>query len=97
MDVTIPESLEEFVQGQVSSGRYKDVDAFVADLLRAEEDMAGRIARGEPLPMDEHLPRRFEALLDEAAGSGEYLEVTSDDFDAMEREAQALFTKRRPQ
>jgi len=95
MNVTIPESLKEFVQAQVTSGRYKNPDAFVADLLKAEADMAERIARGEPVPVDEHFERRLDALLDEADRSGDYVEVTSEDFDAMEREAQELVKKPR--
>ena len=95
MNVTIPESLTDFVKDQISSGRYKDADAFVADLLQAEAEMANRVARGEPLPVDEHFDRRLEALLDEAEKNGEYVDVTTEDFDAMEREAQELVKKRK--
>jgi len=70
-------------------------DAFVADLLRNEEQMLERIRRGEPISMDEHFDRRLEALLDEAEKSGDYVEVTSEDFDAMEREARELVRNRK--
>jgi hypothetical protein len=43
----------------------------------------------EPIVIDEHLGRRLGALLDEAEKSGAYIEVTKDEFDAMEREALA--------
>ena len=46
------------------------------------------------LAADEHLVRRLEAMLDEAVASGEYLEVTTRDFDEMEREAQGILRKR---
>jgi hypothetical protein len=57
--------------------------------------MFNRISRGEPLPIDEHFDRRLEMLLDEAANSGDYANVTKDDFDAMEREAREMVRKRK--
>ena len=95
MNVTIPESLKDFVEQQVSSGRYANPDAFVADLVRTEAEMFERVSRGEPLPIDEHFDRRLEALLDGAEKSGDYIEVTKEEFDAMEREALELMRKRR--
>jgi putative addiction module CopG family antidote len=88
MNVTIPDSLKAFIEQQVGSGRYRDADAFVAELLRSEAEMLERIGRGEPLPVDEHFDRRLEVLLDEAEQSGDYVDVTKEDFDSMEREAQ---------
>jgi hypothetical protein len=38
--------------------------------------------------------RRLEALLDEAAASGDYLEATRADFDDMEREAAAALARK---
>jgi len=49
--------------------------------------MFERVSRGEALPIDEHFDRRLEALLDEAEKSGDYVDVTKEEFDAMEREA----------
>ena len=95
MNVTIPDSLRDFVEQQVSSGRYTNPDAFVADLVRTEAETFERLGRGEPLPVDEHFGRRLETLLDEAAASGDYIDVTATDFDAMEREAQELVRKRK--
>lgn len=95
MNVTIPDSLKPFVEQQVRSGRYTNADAFVAELVRAEVEMFERVGRGEPLPIDEHFDRRLEALLDEAESSGPYVDVTKEDFDAMEREAQELVRKRK--
>jgi putative addiction module CopG family antidote len=93
MNVTLPESLKEFVEKQVKSGSYANPDAFVAELVRTEAEMFERVSRGEPLPIDEHFDRRLETLLDEAEKSGEYLRSTEDDFDAMERDAQDLVGK----
>ena len=46
--------------------------------------------RGEPIAIDEHFVRRLEVLLDVAEKSGPYIEMTKDEFDAMEREGLAL-------
>jgi Arc/MetJ-type ribon-helix-helix transcriptional regulator len=94
MNVTIPDSLKDFVEQQANSGRYANPDAFVADLLRTEAEMFERAGGGEPFPMDEHFDRRLETLLDEAEGEGDYVEVTKEDFDAMKREALELVRKR---
>ena len=94
MKVTLPDSLKDFVEQQVITGRFANPDAFVSDLVRAEAEMFGRIAKGEPLPVNEHFGRRLAALLDEAEPSGAYTEVTKEDFDAMVREGLGLAGKR---
>jgi putative addiction module CopG family antidote len=95
MNVTLSDSLKDFVEKQVNSGRYANADAFVEDLVRSEAELLARVNQGEPLPVDEHFPRRLEALLDEAEASGDYVEVSPDDFDAMERDGIELLHKRR--
>ena len=52
--------------------------------------MFERAGRGEPLPIDEHFDRRLEALLDEAQRGDDYVDVSKEDFDAMEREGLEL-------
>jgi antitoxin ParD1/3/4 len=94
MNVTIPDSLKDFVEQQASSGRYANPDAFVADLLRREAQMFERTGRGVPLPIDEHFDPRLEALLDEADTSGDYVGATKDDFDELERESLELLRER---
>ena len=95
MNVTLPDSLHEFIKTQVDSGRFSSADAFVEELVRTEAQILKRIGSGEPLPVDEHFDRRLDALLDEAAASGEGTEITPQDFDDMEREALELLRKRR--
>lgn len=95
MNVTLPDSLKDFVEQQVSEGHYATADAFIADLVRNEAELFERASRGEPFRLDEHFDRRLEALLDEGEQSGDYREVTSEDFDAMEREAQELARHRK--
>jgi putative addiction module CopG family antidote len=95
MNLTLSDSLKNFVDQQVSSGRFTTADAFVEDLLRTGAGMFERAGRGEPVPLDEHFNRRLEALLDEGEQSGDYRPVSSEDFDAMEREAQKAARKRK--
>jgi antitoxin ParD1/3/4 len=95
MNVTLPDSLKEFVEKQVKTGRYANPDAFVTELVRTESEMFERVSCGEALPIDEHFDRRLESLLDEGEKSGDYVEAAKGDFDAMEREAQELLRKRK--
>lgn len=95
MNVTLPDSLKEFVERQVNSGSFDNPDAFVAELVRAEAAIFERTARGETLPIDEHFERRLETLLDEGENSGDYLDADKAEFDAMEREALDLIQKRK--
>jgi Arc/MetJ-type ribon-helix-helix transcriptional regulator len=95
MNVAIPDSLQNFIEEQVRAGRYADPDAFVAELVRTEAEVFDRARRGEPIAIDEHFGRRLEVLLDEAEKSGPYIEVTKDEFDAMEREGMELARKRK--
>jgi len=90
VDVSIPDSLSEFIARRVRSGGYPNADAFVADLVRSEAGVLDGVAQGEPLAIDRYFDRRLEALMDEAAGSGDYMEAKSRDFDEMEREALSL-------
>lgn len=95
MNVAIPDSLQKFIEEQVRSGRYQNPDAFVAELVKTEAQIFERARRGEPIAIDEHFDRRLEVLLDEAEKSGDYTEVTKDEFDAMEHEGMELARKRK--
>lgn len=95
MNVTLPDSLKDFVEKQAKTGSYANPDAFVAELVRTEAEMFERVSCGERLPIDEHFERRLETLLDEAEKSGEYIGASKDDFDTMEREAQDLIRERK--
>jgi Arc/MetJ-type ribon-helix-helix transcriptional regulator len=94
MDVSIPDSLTGFITSRVRSGGYPDADAFIADLVRCVAAVMEGVVSGEPLPVDEHFDRRLEALLDEAAAGGDYVEAGQTDFDEMEREALAILHKK---
>ena len=94
MNVAIPDSLQKFIEEQIRSGRYANADAFVAELVKTEAEIYERAGRGEPISIDEHFARRLEVLLDEAEKSGPYVEVTKDEFDAMEREGLEVLRSR---
>jgi Arc/MetJ-type ribon-helix-helix transcriptional regulator len=94
MVVSIPDSLTSFIDRRVRSGGYPNADAFIADLLSSEAGVMEGVGRGEPLAINEHFDRRLEALLDEAATSGDYVEATPADFDEIEREAVAALAKK---
>ena len=95
MNVAIPDSLQKFIEEQVRSGRYANADAFIAELVKTEAEVFERAGRGEPIAIDEHFGRRLGVLLDEAEKSGPYIEVTKEEFDAMEREGMELARKRK--
>jgi Arc/MetJ-type ribon-helix-helix transcriptional regulator len=94
MDVSIPDSLTGFIARRVRSGGYPNADAFITDLVRSEAAVMEEVGSGEALPVDEHFDRRLEALLDEAAESGDYIEAGQTDLDEMEREALAILHKK---
>ena len=94
MNVTIPDSLREFVEQQVSARGYPDADTFLADLVRAEAQILDRVNHGEPLSVDERFIPRLEALLDEAEASGEAAEMTSQDWDDIRAEGLAVLRSR---
>lgn len=93
MNITIPDSLNEFVTRETGAGHFADADAFVADLIRREAEVVERTRRGEPFVLDEHFERRLERMLDEVEND-ECVSATSEDFDAMEREALDLIRQR---
>lgn len=81
MNISLPEPLKQFVDGQISSGRYSSASEYVRELIRADEK---RKAADE-----------LEALL--LAGlQGEATEMTSEDWRAIRQEALARVKARQP-
>ncbi len=99
MNIRLPESLESFIAGQVSSGHHESPSAYIEKLVREDEQrqadaaLLERVNAGEPLPVDERFDRRLEALLKEAEASGEPVEVTPQEWDNIEREALEKLSK----
>jgi antitoxin ParD1/3/4 len=82
MNISLPDPLKKFVDGQIAEGRYSSVSEYVRDLIRADEQ---RKAEG-----------RLEALLLEGL-STEETELTKDDWRAIRQEALAKIEARKKQ
>lgn len=81
MNISLPEQLKEFVDGQVGSGRYSSVSEYVRDLIRDDEKRKAQ--------------DRLEALLMEAIQSGEATEMTRQDWTDIRAEAVKQFEERK--
>jgi antitoxin ParD1/3/4 len=82
MNISLPEPLKQFVDGQISKGRYSSASEYVRELIRADEK---RKAEEE-----------LEARLLEGLNSPES-ELTSSDWRAIRSEALARLQTRRKQ
>ncbi|MCC0016459.1 MAG: type II toxin-antitoxin system ParD family antitoxin [Rhodobiaceae bacterium] len=73
MNVSLPDPMKEWVAAQAVSGRYANVSDYVRDLIRRDQERAGKIAAMQAL-VDEGLAsgpgsRSMDALL-QAAKTG---------------------------
>ena len=74
MNISLPEPLKRFVDGQISTGRYSSASEYVRELIRADEKRKAE--------------DQLEALL--LVGlQGEAVELTSDDWRTIRQEALA--------
>jgi antitoxin ParD1/3/4 len=80
MNISLPQPLKEFVDGQIASGRYSSVSEYVRELIREDEK---RKAEG-----------RLEALLLEGL-QGKETVLTRDDWNAIRKEALAQVKSRK--
>lgn len=71
MNISLPESLKQFVDGQISTGRYS-ASEYVRELIRADEKRTGE--------------EQLEAKLLEGLNSAEH-ELTPADWSAIRKEA----------
>jgi len=74
MNISLPESLKEFVDGQVASGRYSSVSEYIRELIREDEKRKAQ--------------ERLEMLLLEGL-EGEESALSDDDWVAIRKEARA--------
>ena len=81
MNISLPEQLKEFVDGQVGSGRYSSVSEYVRDLIRDDEKRNAQ--------------EKLEALLIEGIQSGEATEMTRQDWSDIRAEALKQFEVRK--
>ncbi len=80
MNISLPDPLKKFVDGQVSTGRYSTASEYVRELIRADEKRKA----GEQL----------EAMLMEGLNSAES-ELTAADWAAIRKEALAKVEARK--
>jgi antitoxin ParD1/3/4 len=81
MNISPPESLEEFVDGQIAAGRCSSASEYVRELIRADEKRKAE--------------ERLETLLLGGLQSAE-TELTPADWSAIRQEAIAQVKARRP-
>jgi antitoxin ParD1/3/4 len=80
MNISLPDPLKQFVDGQISAGRYSSVSEYVRELIRADEKRKAQEV--------------LEAKLLEGLNSLE-TEFTLDDWSAIRREALAKIKERK--
>lgn len=72
MNISLPEPLKRYVDGQVSSGRYSSASEFVRELIRADEKrraeqaLETRLMEGLNAPETELTPADWKAIRGEA-------------------------------
>lgn len=81
MNISLPDQLKDFVEGQVGSGRYSSVSEYVRDLIRDDEKRKAH--------------EKLEALLVEGIQSGEATEMTRQDWSDIRTEALNQFKARK--
>jgi antitoxin ParD1/3/4 len=82
MNISLPDPLKEFVDAQITSGRYSSVSEYVRELIREDEKRRAT--------------DRLEALLLEGLATDE-TELTRQDFEDIRREALARLKARKKQ
>ena len=74
MNISLPEPLKEFVDGQIAAGRYSSASEYIRELIREDEKRKAE--------------ERIEALLFKGL-QGKESEMTRDDWAAIRKEARA--------
>ena len=80
MNISLPDPLKQYVDGQISTGRYSSASEYVRELIRADEKRKAE--------------EQLEAKLLEGLGSAES-ELTLADWSAIRKEALAKVQARR--
>jgi len=80
MNISLPDPLKQYVDGQISTGRYSSASEYVRELIRADEKRKAE--------------DKLEALLLEGL-QGEATAFTPDDWQAIRHEAIAQVKKAR--
>jgi antitoxin ParD1/3/4 len=80
MNISLPDPLKQFVDGQIAQGRYSSASEYVRELIRADEKRKAE--------------EQLEAKLLEGLNSAE-TELTSEDWSVIRHEALARFKARK--
>jgi antitoxin ParD1/3/4 len=80
MNISLPESLKAFIEGEVATGGYSSVSEYVRTLVREDQKRKAR--------------ERVEALLLEGLNSGEATELTAADWEEIRREIRERHARR---
>jgi antitoxin ParD1/3/4 len=81
MNISLPDPLKDFIEQQVSSGRYSSVSEYVRELVREDEKRKAQ--------------EKLEALLLEGIESGKATAMTRQDWADIRRQAMARIQARR--
>ncbi|MCC6590614.1 MAG: type II toxin-antitoxin system ParD family antitoxin [Bryobacterales bacterium] len=81
MNISLPDQLKNFVDHQVSSGRYSSVSEYIRELIRGDEKRDAE--------------RKLESMILEGLQSGPATELTAQDWAQMRAEALRQFERRR--
>jgi antitoxin ParD1/3/4 len=82
MNISLPDPLKDFVDGQITSGRYSSVSEYVRELIRQDEKRKAE--------------ERLEAMLLEGLASPE-TQLTRRDFEDIRKEALSRLKARKKQ
>ena len=80
MNISLPDPMKDFVDGQISTGRYSSVSEYMRELIRDDEKRKAQ--------------NQLEALLLDGL-RGEVTPLTADDFKAIRQEAIAAIKARK--
>ena len=80
MNISLPETLKQFVDGQVAEGRYSSVSEYMRELIRADEKLKAQ--------------QQLEVKLLEGLNSPES-ELTAQDWNSIRQEALARLESRK--
>ena len=79
MNISLPDPLKKFVDGQIAEGRYSSVSEYIRELIRSDEKCKAE--------------NRLEALLLEGLNSDETA-FTSEDWHAIRKQALARINRK---
>ena len=95
MTLMLPPELEQHVNNLVLQGAYPSVEAVLVDAVKALVREQERRQIEFLLKQNGVDERRMEQLLQEAEDSGDYTEMTAEDWEDIEREGTAIANARK--